>query len=140
MASPEKPTDHRGSEVLDAAECDGLLSRTPIGRVAFLLNGDPQILPVNYRYVDGAILIRTTIGSKLDAAEMHHRFAFEIDEWDPDSRQGWSVVAHGAGEVVEDPAELAALEQLGLEPWTEDERMDLWVRLRLDDVTGRRVG
>lgn len=136
----EKSTDHRGSEVLTAEECDRLLEETPIGRVAFLLDGEPQILPVNYRLDHGSIVIRTTDGSKIEAAEMHHRFGFEIDHWDPESRSGWSVVAHGSGEVINDAEEIGRLEGLGLESWAEGEVSDLWIRVRLDDVTGRRVG
>lgn len=136
----DAPTDHRGSEVLTSEECDHLLSTTPIGRVCFLLDGEPQILPVNYRFTNGSIVIRTTEGSKIDAAEMHHRFAFEIDHWDAEARSGWSVVAHGSGEVVDDSEEIRRMEDLGLESWAEGEKSDLWVRLRLDDITGRRVG
>lgn len=140
MYPVEKPTDHRGSEVLTAEECDRLLMETPIGRLAFLLGGEPQILPVNYRMDDGSIVIRTTVGSKIEAAEMHHRFAFEIDEWDSESRDGWSVVAHGSGEVVNDADEIRRMEGLGLESWAAGEESDLWIRIRLDDITGRRVG
>lgn len=140
MSSMDTPTDHRGSEVLTSEECDRLLSTTPMGRVSFLLDGEPQILPVNYRYEDGSIVIRTTAGSKIEAAEMHHRFAFEIDQWDPEERSGWSVVAHGRGEVVSDSDEVRRLEGLGLESWAAGQQSDLWIRLRLDDITGRRVG
>lgn len=140
MASMDAPTDHRGSEVLTSHECDRLLSTTPIGRVSFLLDGEPQILPVNYRFDDGSILIRTTVGSKIEAAEMHHRFAFEIDDWDAEAGSGWSVVAHGSGEVVNDPDEIQRMENLGLESWAQGQDNDLWIRLRLDDITGRRVG
>lgn len=125
---------------MTAAECDRLLSTTPIGRVSFLLDGEPQILPVNYRYQDGSIVIRTTVGSKMEAAEMHHRFAFEIDQWDAEAQSGWSVVAHGSGEVVNDSEEIRRMEKLGLESWADGQQHDLWIRLRLDDITGRRVG
>lgn len=126
--------------MLTAQECDRLLSTTPMGRVSFLLDGEPQILPVNYRFEDGSIVIRTTAGSKIEAAEMHHRFGFEIDHWDPEARSGWSVVAHGSGEVVDDPDEVRQMERLGLESWAGGQEGDLWIRLRLDDITGRRVG
>lgn len=140
MSFMDTPTDHRGSEVLTSEECDRLLSTTPIGRVSFLLDGEPQILPVNYRFQDGSIVIRTTAGSKMEAAEMHHRFAFEIDQWDAEAQAGWSVVAHGSGEVVHDSQEIGRMEKLGLESWAEGRQDNLWIRLRLDDITGRRVG
>lgn len=140
MAAMDRPTDHRGSEVLSSDECDHLLATTPVGRVAFLLDGDPQILPVNYLYEEGSIVIRTTVGSKMEAAEMHHRFAFEIDHWDSRSQTGWSVLAHGSGQVVDDEDEIHRLQGLGLDSWADRDRNDLWIRIRLDDVTGRKVG
>lgn len=137
----EPPTDHRGSEVLSPEECDELLASTPVGRVAFIHGGEPHILPVNYRYVDQTIVIRSTRGSKIEAAEMHSRFAFEIDSWEADARTGWSVLAHGTGTIEEDEAEIRRLEELGLSPWTDgDDPEDLWIRIRLDDITGRRIG
>lgn len=139
MESMNRPTDHRGLEVLTPEECDRLLASTPIGRVSFLLAGEPHILPVNYRYDAGSIVIRTTIGSKIDAAEMQGRFAFEIDDWDPATQTGWSVLAHGVATVVTDEEEVARLEGLGLRPWAEETTGDLWIRIILDDVAGRRI-
>lgn len=139
MEPMNPPTDHRGLEVLSPEECDRLLETTPIGRVAFVHAGEPQILPVNYRYVEGSIVIRTTVGSKLDVAEMEGRFAFEIDDWDPATRTGWSVLGHGIATVVTDEEEVARLEALGLHPWAEETTGDHWIRIILDDVTGRRI-
>lgn len=139
MGTMDRPTDHRGLGVLSPEECDRLLASTPIGRVAFLLAGDPHILPVNYTFQEGSIVIRTSIGSKMDAAEMHSRFAFEIDGWDTENESGWSVLAHGMGTVVTDEAEVAELENLGLRSWADEGSGDLWIRIILDDVTGRRV-
>ncbi|MFP3914527.1 MAG: pyridoxamine 5'-phosphate oxidase family protein [bacterium] len=140
MSDAERATDHRGSQVLSREDCDRLLSTTPIGRVAFLQGGETHILPVNYVFDEGEIVIRTTAGSKMEAAEMHHRFAFEIDEWDEEARSGWSVLAHGMGEVINDAAEIERLKGLGLATWAGEGRSDLWMKIRLDDVTGRRVG
>lgn len=140
MYGMERARDHRGSEVLSAEECDHLLSTTPIGRVAFLLGGEPQILPVNFLFEEGTIIIRTTVGSKMEAAGMHHRFAFEIDHWDSESQSGWSVLAHGMADVLNDSEEIGRLEGMGLDSWAEGAESDLWIRVRLDDVTGRKVG
>ena len=40
------------------------------------------------------------------------RVAFEVDDIDVATRSGWSVVATGQGELVEDPDELAAAPRL----------------------------
>lgn len=140
MEPMNRPTDHRGLEVLTSEECDRLLREAPVGRVAFLHSGEPHILPVNYRYVEGSIVIRTAVGSKMDAAEMESRFAFEIDDWDPATRTGWSILAHGVATVVTGEEEIARLEESGLDPWIEGTAGDLWIRIILDDVTGRRIG
>ena len=70
---------------------------------------------------------------------MQGRFAFEIDDWDTDTETGWSVLAHGIATVVTDEDEVARLSALGLRPWAEEKTGDLWIRLILDDVTGRRI-
>ena len=55
------------------------------------------------------------------------------------TKSGWSVVATGQGELVEDADELAALRAFtDLRPWAPGSRL-LYVRLRWDSLTGRRV-
>jgi nitroimidazol reductase NimA-like FMN-containing flavoprotein (pyridoxamine 5'-phosphate oxidase superfamily) len=131
--------DRTGLEVLSAQECDRLLAENVIGRVAFVADGEPVVLPVNYRLHRGAVVFRTARGEKLEAAARRAPVAFEIDGWDPDTQTGWSVLVRGVAEEVLDEDQVAELETLGLRPWADSPQRRIWVRIRREDVTGRRV-
>lgn len=129
------PTDHAGLEVLSYDDCVERLEHAQVGRLAFLADGDVQIFPVNYRWHDGAVVFRTAPGTKLDAGFFHKITAFEIDGWDSVFETGWSVVAKGIAKAVDPTPEMEAL---GLRPWAGPGRDD-WVRIRPDEVTGRKI-
>lgn len=129
------PTDHAGLEVLDYDECVERLKNAQVGRVAFQADGEVQIFPVNYRWHDGAVVFRTAPGTKLDAAFFKKVAAFEIDGWDSVFETGWSVVVKGLVKAIDATPEM---EELGLKPWAGPGRDD-WVRLRPDEVTGRKI-
>ena len=124
---------------LDLRTCRELLAQGQVGRVAVCTPSGPQILPVNY-VVDGtSVVFRTAPYGVLGRHAWHGRIAFEVDEFDVATRSGWSVVAAGQGELVEDADELAALRAFSdLQPWAPGSRL-LYVRLRWASLTGRRV-
>jgi uncharacterized protein len=136
---PAVPTDHAGMEVLTRAECDHLLATTPVGRVAFRADGEIQVLPVNYAWVESTIVFRTAAGAKLEAAARRDPFAFEIDGWDPVAQTGWSVLVKGASMEVLDDDALAILTATHLRPWTAAIEKRRWVRIRPDEITGRKI-
>lgn len=139
MITDTVPTDHGGLEVLTYQECMRLLDSEPVGRFAFIEAGEPIVLPVNHRVSGRSIVFRTTFGGKLDAAVLEEPASFEVDRFDPETRTGWSVIARGIVEPVFDADEVAELEELGLEPWVSAVDRDHWVRLRPNEVTGRRI-
>ena len=128
----------RGLEILSTEECLSLLRSRSLGRVAVQLGEMPSILPVNYALLDGDIVFRTDPGSKLLAALMKVLFAFEVDDADPRTRTGWSVLVVGYSEQVRDRATLARVDELGLKPWVTEGR-DFVVRIRTKTMTGRRI-
>ena len=127
-------------EVLSANECAELLATTPIGRLAFVVDGEPVVLPVNYRYVDDSVVFRTLNGQKLQAAIAEQTVAFEVDHWDAGSRQGWSILVKGRASEITAWAEVEMLELVGLVPWAHQIWRDKWVRVKPREITGRRVG
>jgi nitroimidazol reductase NimA-like FMN-containing flavoprotein (pyridoxamine 5'-phosphate oxidase superfamily) len=133
------PIDHSGLEVLDRHACDRLLESTAVGRVAFVADGDVVILPINYRYHDGTIVFRTTTGAKLEAAGRRSAVAFEIDGWDDDAQTGWSVLVKGTALEVLDDEEAEHLFGLRLRPWSNAAERRRWVRIRPDEITGRKI-
>ncbi len=131
-------------EELDEAESLRLISAGGIGRIAYQSRFGPAVLPVNYKWHDGAVIFRTTRHSALDEdlqtgiAGGDYTVAFEIDEIDVSGRQGWSVLLQGPAHHVDSDAERAAAQKAGVEPWPAGER-ELFLRITPHRVTGRRI-
>ncbi len=134
---PGHPTDHAGLEILPFDVCLQLLASVSVGRVGFFTDGEMVILPVNH-VVDGQDpVFRTARGSKLSAAEGRNLVTFEADEYDEQTRSGWSVVVTGRAEVIYEDAEIQRLSQLGLHPWVTAVERPFWIRIRANAVSGR---
>jgi nitroimidazol reductase NimA-like FMN-containing flavoprotein (pyridoxamine 5'-phosphate oxidase superfamily) len=131
--------DHAGLEVMSRAECDARLHETPLGRVAFVADGDVVVFPVNFRYHEGTVVFRTSEGAKLEAAAGRYPVAFEIDGWDAETEDGWSVLVKGVAQIVEDDDRMAELFDLGLRPWADALDRRRWVQIRPDEITGRKT-
>jgi uncharacterized protein len=121
-------------EWLDETECYVLLRGRTLGRVAVKLAEDLVILPVYYAVMDDDIVYRTAPGTKLDAAVLRTKAAFEVDGASP----GWSVLVRGHAEEIRAPAEQQRARQLLGNDWPAGER-DQLVRIRAEQVTGRRL-
>ena len=127
-----------GIEILTFEQCRELLEGGLVGRIGMVVNGEPVILPVNYRYARGSIVFRTALGEKSDAAMMDRPVAFEIDDWDPVHETGWSVLVKGTAHEV-DADDAAAADASTLQPWARAVERDIWVRIVPNEITGRRV-
>jgi nitroimidazol reductase NimA-like FMN-containing flavoprotein (pyridoxamine 5'-phosphate oxidase superfamily) len=119
-----------------------VLHRHHVGRLAYVVAGQPAVLPITYTYADGVLYGHTGPGQKLTALRADPHVAFEVDErWEPDVWR--SVVARGVFEEVTDAAgKVAALHALhGAYP---DASRALttgsFFRIRLTDTSGRAVG
>ncbi|MPZ74252.1 MAG: pyridoxamine 5'-phosphate oxidase family protein [Nitriliruptorales bacterium] len=133
-------TDRNGLTVLTVDECLRLLtSHVPrVGRIAFVPDGRPVILPVNYLFHEGSVVFRSDPGSKMAAASACEHVAFEVDAIDPTWEEGWSVLVQGRGEQVTDPEELEHLEALPLRPWAPGAKA-AYVRISSTQISGRRI-
>lgn len=118
-------------------ECMKLLLSRSVGRIAFIDNGLPEVRPVNYRFHEGMVVLRTGYGPMLDAVHLK-AVVFEIDAIDPDYHTGWSVVVHGKGEEVWRPEELREMRRLPLRPWAPGTR-EHYLRVVPTEITGRRI-
>jgi nitroimidazol reductase NimA-like FMN-containing flavoprotein (pyridoxamine 5'-phosphate oxidase superfamily) len=104
----------RVNEELDEAESLRLISAGGIGRIAYHSRFGPAVLPVNYKWHNGAVVFRTARHSALDEdlqtgiSGGDYLVAFEIDNIDV------------AG------------------PWPAGER-ELFLRIVPNRVTGRRI-
>jgi|SRR5579864_526779 len=134
----EKLVAAAAMEVLSEEQCVQLLELHDLGRVALQVGDQPEVFPVNYA-TDGKIVVfRTAQGSRLDQAT-ERRIAFEVDDWDPHTRVGWSVVLKGVAEEVKHGADpfSAALRSLPVTPLAPGER-DLLLAIYPAEISGRR--
>src|SRR5262249_1645588 len=127
-----------GLETLTRDECLELLATRGIGRISLQLGDDPAILPVNFAMLGDDVVFRTDPGAKLSAAVLRGKVAFEVDQTQPFSHEGWSVLVVGHAEEVRDRDTLDAVARLPLRPWADGVR-DQVVRIRAEKVTGRRL-
>jgi len=87
----------RELEEISESECLRLLRGHALGRIAVVVDKKPQIFPVNYALQDRLIVFRTAPGTKLSYAPSSD-VAFEIDEYNPESGVGWSVIVQGVAQ------------------------------------------
>lgn len=121
------------------AECWGLLAEAPLARIGFSTDGGPDVLPVNHLVHDGRLVFRSAPGSKLGVAAAGSTVAIEVDEYDPESHTGWSVVAYGHAHIVTEPEHLSELHSIDFAPWTSPDLRDLWIEVDVERISGRRV-
>jgi len=127
-----------GWQELTKSECFGLLARQQVGRIVVVDDLGPVVVPANYILDRHLVVFRTDEGTKLDAACRGSAVAFEIDEIDPVTRTGWSVLVRGEVIEVTDPAELERLRELPLDPWAPGAKAR-YARILPAAVTGRRI-
>lgn len=128
--------DRNGLEVLGRAECLALLGTVPLGRLALSVSALPVVLPVGFTVDGDRLLVRTTRGSKLDAALAGAVVAFEADHYDEVTGDAWSVLVRGASSVLaHGPGDADRL--LAASAWV-PATADRWVAIPMDLVTGRR--
>ena len=123
------------TEVLDAPTCWDLLRGVSVGHLAVLVNGYPEVFPVNYKVDHESLVFRTGEGTKLRAAGGPLAVALEADGHD--DAKAWSVLVKGKALILEASEELLAGAALTLFPWQAGEK-DHYVRIVPTSVTGRR--
>jgi nitroimidazol reductase NimA-like FMN-containing flavoprotein (pyridoxamine 5'-phosphate oxidase superfamily) len=121
---------------LDTSTCWTLLRTAELGRLAVVVDGLPDIYPVNYVVDHGSVVFRTAAGSKLDAAVHGAGVAFEVDGAD-DFGNAWSVVLRGHASERRGMDEALETAALPLFPW-HGARKPHFVRITPDVVSGRR--
>ncbi len=125
-------------EVLSDRECWELIAEEEIGRVAILVDGIPEIYPINHVVQEQTIVFRTDPGSKLRGLVRHPRVCFEVDGTSPAAKVGWSVMVKGRAIELVTAEDLDRVADLSLEYWAHGEKAH-WIRIEPDAVTGRRI-
>ncbi len=130
-------TDRLGITILETNTCWELLRSADVGRLAVSIRNHPDIFPVNFVVDRGTIVFRTAEGTKLAAAVLGESVAFEIDGYDAEAGDAWSVVVKGRGVEIERMQDVFDALDLPLFPWHASPK-HCFVRIEPDDVSGRQ--
>lgn len=117
--------------------CRALLASVPLGRVAFVRDGQPVIRPVNFTVTDDAVWLRCGRNSWADRIG-GQAVTFEADAYDPREHTGWSVLVTGVADLVTDVEIVAAQFGPRLRSWAPPPR-DRLLRISLERLDGRRI-
>ena len=123
-------------QVLDVSRSWALLREAAVGRLAVVVDDEPDIFPVNYVVDHGSIVFRTAEGTKL-AAALGKVVAFETDGYSADTGEAWSVVARGQAKEIRQLHDVLESLELPLSPWHGGAKGHL-VRITPDRLTGLR--
>ena len=113
-----------------------LLRSAEVARLAVAVNAQPDIFPINFVVDHGTIVFRTAAGSKLSAASSH-LVAFEVDGYDAETSEAWSVVIKGRAEEIKQLHERIESVDLPLFPWHAAPK-SYFVRIVPETISGRR--
>lgn len=121
---------------LSDAQSWALLRVAVVGRLAVIVDGAPDIFPVNHQVDQGSVVFRTAIGTKL-AGALGQRVAFEVDGYDPENASAWSVVLKGTAQEVKGLYDMLEAFELQLFPWHTAPK-PFFIRIEPDSLSGRR--
>jgi len=121
---------------LSREECFELLRAEVLGRIGFNDDAGPVVLPINYRVHDDSVVIATGWATSLAQFALGKTVALEVEDLDPMTESGRSVLVRGRAELLtDDPRpEPTALPR----PWADGPR-PLLIRVVPESITGRRL-
>ncbi|QBJ95854.1 pyridoxamine 5'-phosphate oxidase family protein [Rhodococcus sp. ABRD24] len=132
---PDQPRTTGPVTALTEQESWEQLRTGRLGRLVVVIDGTPEIYPVNYAVREDKVYFRTAEGDKLAEITVHPQVAFQADH--ADDTAGWSVVVHGAARTLVRFDEINAAEALDLQSWVPTDKFN-FVEIRPTSITGRR--
>jgi len=121
-------------QILSEQDCWEILRRLEFGRIAYVVDGQLDLAPINYAVHNGEIVFRTAEGSKLSAVLAGDEVVFEVDEID--THEAVSIILRAIPrEMPHDEARWA--DQIRLRPWIATVK-DHVVGLSPVQLSGRR--
>jgi nitroimidazol reductase NimA-like FMN-containing flavoprotein (pyridoxamine 5'-phosphate oxidase superfamily) len=131
-------------EALDEMQCLSLIAGGGVGRIGYTSRFGPAVLPVNYHLYEQTIVFRTGLHSSMvedlrtGIADAEYNVAFEVDQMQPFTQEGWSVLVQGPAHFVDSDEELTPIAELGVQAWAGG-RKEQFIRITPRHVTGRRI-
>jgi len=115
-------------------ECLESLHAEVVGRVGFNDDRGPVVLPINYRIHEGSVIITTGLSTSIARFAVGMAVALEVQDLDPMTESGWSVLVRGRAETV--PGDELPDPAARPRPWADGPR-PLLIRIVPETITGR---
>jgi uncharacterized protein len=88
------------STELTREDCLHLLGGSRLGRVVFTASAMPAVQPVSYVLHGDEVVFRVADGGPLSTATRHAVVGFQVDDIDPITHIGWSVLGVGQAHEI----------------------------------------
>ena len=134
-ARPVPPAD---TVALDRAVCLRLLDSGIVGRILYTAGALPAAHPVLYALRDEEVVFRTSDRDILRTAIGNEVVAFEIDDLEPGSCIGWTVLAVGRAHLLGYADRLTDLASCLPRPWAGERSVGI-VAVTTRLLSGRRL-
>jgi nitroimidazol reductase NimA-like FMN-containing flavoprotein (pyridoxamine 5'-phosphate oxidase superfamily) len=135
----DQPNPLRSFERLDAAECWRLVGTQGVGRIGFMSDTRVQIVPARYDAHRHTIYFRAGTFGEIARRVHGQSVSLQVEDLDPRTLSGWSVVMSGQAHRVEDAATVAARWSARRpSPWLPSPDSQ-WIAVPVDDIQGERV-
>ena len=118
-------------------DCLHLLGAGGLGRVVFTASAMPAVQPVSYVLHGDEVLFRVANGGSLSTATRHSVVGFQVDDIDPVTHVGWSVLGVGQAYAISDTDGRAAPTPTA--PGWAIETASHTVAVSLQQLTGHRI-
>jgi len=127
------------TQELSEDECAHLLTTSHVGRLSLTINALPVVIPVNYQYLGGSIILSLGEGAAQRAISDGNIVGLGVDNAHLDEPM-WAVLVIGRAKEITDETERAQYRRLGLTAQTDSTAgTSRYMQLAPDLVSGDRA-
>lgn len=133
------------AEVLNQSTCLALLRSVEIGRLAVIVDGQPEIFPINFIVDHGGVVFRTAAHTTISQAALAGAVAFEADGLSSSDQasdgMAWSVLIKGQAQSIANVPDLVETATLPLHSWygeVDPSHRQMFIRITPTSISGRR--
>ena len=127
---------HDEAQVLSETQCQDLLASESFGRVSLTMRALPVIMPINYGYLGGSVILGMGDGPARRAIAGGNVIALGVDSGNL-TDSFWTVLAIGRATEITDHTETTEFQRMGLTDLT-GAPAEHYLQLRPDIMTGYR--
>jgi len=102
-----------GAQDLSEVECQALLATADVGRLSLTIRALPVVLPVNYGYLGGNVILAIGDGPAQRAMSLGNIIGLGVDNAHMDE-PFWTVLVIGRSDDITDPTACAEYARFGL--------------------------